>query len=313
VQQAQQSFIVSILQSQRFESLMFFVSSTFLHEWLKISLYSGYAYIGSCCFAFLFQRKLQYFPDRSEYRIAGGSCENIHFETETADGVKLKGIYIAPDPEKHFCEFTILQLHGNAGNIYHRFNWAMLVHKRFGCGIVLLDYRGFGASSGRISENGLILDAHAGVDWIKKLSPISCTIVLHLESIGTAVALNISANLCTRPEVKGVVVEGGLCSCEELAQELFPFLPVCYILKDKWTGVRKAASELSHLSHFMSLHGATDEIVPLSHGRELFESVASRNKILRCFPRGGHNDLSGHPGYFGSLNAFYSKLLGPVV
>ena len=81
------------------------------------------------------------------------------------------------------------------------------------------------------------------------------------------------------------------------------------ILKDKWTGVREAASEISRSSYFMSLHGAIDEIVPLSHGRGLFESAASGNKILRCFPRGGHNDLIGHPGYFGSLNSFYSKLL----
>ena len=38
-----------------------------------------------------------------------------------------------------------------------------------------------------------------------------------------------------------------------------------------------------------------------------FESVASGNKILRCFPRGGHNDLIGHPGYFGSLNSFFTQ------
>lgn len=287
---------------------MFFIN-TLLSEVLKISLYSGYAYLGSCCFAFLYQRKLQYFPDRSEYRIADGSCGYIHFVTEAEDGVELKGIYIVPNPEKQFSTLTLLHLHGNAGNIYHRLSWANLVHKQFGCGIVLLDYRGLGGSSGQISETGLILDANAGVDWIVKVSVSSCIIALHLESIGSAVALNISANVCKRPEVQGIVVEGGLCSCMELAQELIPILPVRYILKDKWTGVREAASEISRSSYFMSLHGAIDEIVPLSHGRGLFESVASGNKILRCFPRGGHNDLIGHPGYFGSLNSFYSKLL----
>ena len=85
-------------------------------------------------------------------------------------------------------------------------------------------------------RSGLILDANAGVDWIVKVSVSSCIIAPHLESIGSAVALNVSANVCKRPEVQGIVVEGGLCSCMELAQELIPILPVRYILKDKWTG-----------------------------------------------------------------------------
>lgn len=277
---------------------------------LKISsLFSGYAYLGSVCVAYVYQRKLQYFPDRSEYGIADDSCRFTHFVTETEDGVELKGIYVAPNPGKQFSSLTLLHLHGNAGNIYHRLHWANSVHKRFGCGIVLLDYRGFGGSSGQISESGLILDANAGVDWIVKISKSSCIIALHLESIGSAVALNVSANVCKRSEVKGSVVEGGLCSCLELAQELIPFFPVRYILKDKWTGVREAASQLSHSSYFMSLHGAIDDIVPLRHGRGLFGSVASGYKIFRCFPRGGHNDLISHPGYFGCLHSFYSKLL----
>ena len=165
---------------------------------LKISsLFSGYAYLGSLCVAYLYQRKLQYFPDRSEYGIADDSCRFTHFVTETEDGVELKGIYVAPNPGKQFSSLTLLHLHGNAGNIYHRLHWANSVHKRFGCGIVLLDYRGFGGSSGQISESGLILDANAGVDWIVKISKSSCIIALHLESIGSAVAkqlLKHSAN-----------------------------------------------------------------------------------------------------------------------
>ena len=64
---------------------------------LKISsLFSGYAYLGSVCVAYVYQRKLQYFPDRSEYGIADDSCRFTHFVTETEDGVELKGIYVAP-------------------------------------------------------------------------------------------------------------------------------------------------------------------------------------------------------------------------
>jgi fermentation-respiration switch protein FrsA (DUF1100 family) len=287
-----------------------FYSSFLLFELPSAAtLFLGYIYLGTVSVAHFYQRKLQYFPDRLEYKNAAGSSLFVHFITKANDGVELKGMYLAPTPNQQFNSLTVLHLHGNAGNIYQRITWARIIHQRFGCGIVLLDYRGFGGSSGNICEKGLIRDANAGVDWILKHLPGKCKIILHLESIGSAVGLNISANVCNRSKVKGCVVEGGLCSCLELAQDLFPFLPVKYMLKDKWENSCIAARQLSENNVFLSLHGAMDDIVPFKHGRNLYEAARSTNKTFRCFPRGVHNDLIIQRGYFVALEIFYSELL----
>ena len=62
----------------------------------------------------------------------------------------------------------------------------------------------------------------------------------------------------------------------------------------------------------LCLHGALDDIVPLRHGRGLFESVASGYKIFTA-SLGGHNDLISHPGYFGCCIAFIQNYCSNIV
>jgi fermentation-respiration switch protein FrsA (DUF1100 family) len=268
-------------------------------------LFLGYGYLGIISLTSFMQRKLQYFPDHREYQ-TGNPDNYLHFNACASDGVTLKGIYLPRIDCGDFSSLTILHLHGNAGNIYHRLTWATNLQQKFGCGVVLMDYRGFGGSAGFISEQGLILDAIAGVEWIAKNLSGAHKIVLHLESIGSAVGLNALSKFDST--IKGCVIEGGLTSCVELAEYLFPFLPIKYLMKDRWAGTCKSAQEFGNNIPFLSMHGALDQIVPSSFGRSLFNSVGSPDKIFRFFPRGGHNDLMFHPGYFHALKKFYSNL-----
>ena len=104
----------------------------------------------------------------------------------------------------------------------------------------------------------------------------------------------------------GVVAEGGLSSCVEIAQKLFSWMPLGLLMKDKWAGTCAAAEKMDPDVPFMSMHGERDEIVPLWCGRRLHDAVRGK-KVWKMFKRGGHNNLMTMPGYFQALDEFYAE------
>ena len=77
---------------------------------------------------------------------------------------------------------------------------------------------------------------------------------------------------------------------------------------DKWNNTCAAARQLSMKTHFLSLHGTSDAIVPLWCGRKLFDAVACEHKRFVHFNGGGHNDLLDQPTYIQTLEEFYARL-----
>lgn len=278
---------------------------------------AGCGYVSVCTLAFVFQRRLQYFPTKEpppSVQSLPPVCQGIEdFSVRTEDGVLLQGWHWPAPPGGKHAKITLLQLHGNAGSRHNRLYWAHHVRSKLGCGVTLLDYRGYGGSEGSPSEAGMIKDGKAGIQWAATHAAESGSkLVLHLESIGSAAGINALAKL--RGEggdtgVAGVVVEGGLSSCIEIAQKLFSFLPLSLLMKDKWAGTCAAAASLDPDTPFMSMHGDHDEIVPLWCGAKLFDAVKGK-KVWKEFKRGGHNNLMDKPGYFEALDAFYTNDVG---
>lgn len=274
----------------------------------------GCGYIGVCALLYVFQRKLQYFPTKDpppSVSSLPAVCRDIEeFTVRTEDGETLRGWYWAPVVGAKHADVTLLQLHGNAGSRHNRLYWAHHVRSKLGCGVTLLDYRGYGGSEGVATEGGLIKDGKAGIQWAAtRAAESGSKLVLHLESIGSAAGINALGKLVEEQGgetgVAGVVVEGGLSSCVEIAQKLFSFLPLSLLMKDKWDGTCAAAASLDPDMPFMSMHGDHDEIVPLWCGKKLFDAVKGK-KTWKEFRRGGHNNLMEKPGYFEALDNFYT-------
>lgn len=271
----------------------------------------GFGYFGVCALAFTFQRKLQYFPTKEPPPPVSALppvCRGIEECTvRTEDGETLQAWYWPAIPGGKHSKITLLQLHGNAGSRHNRLYWAHHMRTRLGVGVALLDYRGYGGSTGRITEAGMIMDGVAGITWAAtKAAESGSKLVLHLESIGSAAGVAAAARLSPDSGVSGIVVEGGLSSCVELAKNIFSFIPVGLLMKDKWAGTCAAAAALEPDVPFMSMHGDRDEIVPLWCGRKLFDAVRGV-KVWREFKRGGHNNLIEKHGYFESLDEFYTE------
>ena len=204
----------------------------------------------------------------------------------TADGESIAGWWIGAGEEAP----TILFLHGNAGNISHRLHNLALIH-RAGLSTLIVDYRGYGESSGAPSEAGLYEDARAAWRHLTEKRGLDpARIVLYGESIGSVPVLNLARELAAAGQ-KGpaaLVLEGAFTSALDMGRRVFPFLPLKLVLKMKMENL-EAIRETRIPTLF--LHGAEDEIVPIRMARTLYEASPAPIKEFHEIPRAMHNTV----------------------
>ena len=102
----------------------------------------------------------------------------------------------------------------------------ILILNRLGLDVFIVDYRGYGRSSGRPSEQGFYRDAQAVYNFlvsVRKVFPDD--IILYGESLGGAVAID----LATKKTIKGLITECAFSSTQDVARAVYPFLPSFFI------------------------------------------------------------------------------------
>jgi fermentation-respiration switch protein FrsA (DUF1100 family) len=218
---------------------------------------------------------------------------------ESAGGVKLHAWWIACPGSK----LATLFLHGNAGNITHRARHAREIAAA-GSSLLLLDYRGYGKSAGHPSEAGFYADADAGYQHLLARGLKPEQIVVHGESLGTAVAVDLAA----RRASAGVVLEAPFTSAREVAGEVLPLIGPLVV----WSYNTRA--KIPRLrAPLLIIHGDRDEIIPFEMGRALFDAAAT-SKSFWPLPGAGHNDIveTAGPAYRERLRSFYQSITGTV-
>jgi fermentation-respiration switch protein FrsA (DUF1100 family) len=224
-------------------------------------------------------------------------------------GLAAEEVYLAPEPgvQLHAWFFphrdplaTLLFCHGNAGNISHRLeNVHYLLQTGFQ--VLLFDYRGYGHSTGKPSEEGLYRDAEeAWTHLAGRPDTAGAPRVIFGRSLGGAVAIE----LATRVAADALIVESTFLSIRTLARLVLPLpLPELPVKYDSSRKIGKIGMP------FLALHGERDELVPSSDGRALFEA-APEPKAWYPIPGAGHNDtyLVGGEAYFRRLAAFVEEL-----
>ena len=225
--------------------------------------------------------------------------ERVEFGTE--DGVRLVGWIMpaADDTSGHW----LLVCHGNAGNLsqFDRpAHYAAL--RQLGLNLLAFDYRGYGESGGTPSEHGLYRDATAAYRYLRVERGVPAErIIVFGHSLGSAVAID----LASRTPVAGLIVEGGLISVVQRGQELYPFIPVRWIARTRFSSIDKIP-RVSAPKLF--LHAVADEVIPLSHGRRLFQAAADPKTLVEL--AGTHSDAFAVDSakYFGSIAGFLAGL-----
>ncbi len=251
---------------------------------------------------FLFQSRLVYFPDIGRESSATPRDAGIEYEEvrlDTGDGESLHAWFVpAAQPRG-----TVLLFHGNAGNISHRLEYLLMLH-RLGYSSFIFDYRGYGKSSGRPSEQGTYRDAEAAWRYLTVTRNIEPRrIALLGESLGGAVA----AWLASRQRPGALVLASVFTSVPDMGAEVYPFLPVRLLSRFDYN-TRAYLKNVE--APVLIAHSREDEIVPYRHGRALFEAAREPKTFLEM--RGGHNDsfLFSQEAWASELGAFLDRYVG---
>lgn len=222
--------------------------------------------------------------------------EDVYFMAEK--GVRLNGWFI---PSRSG-DLTLLWFHGNAGNISHRLENIRLIHEKLKTHIFIFDYRGYGRSEGKVSEEGTYQDARAALRYLQRNKNIqSRDLVLFGRSLGAAVA----AHLAAEEDALALILETPFASIVEMAKVAFPFLPVGPFLKTKYDLLARIPQAKPPV---LVLHGDRDDVVPYAQGKKIFEA-AHEPKEFYTIRGAHHNDtyiIGGEP-YFSVLRSFIER------
>jgi fermentation-respiration switch protein FrsA (DUF1100 family) len=247
-------------------------------------------YGGLLALMYVFQRSLMYLPDTSRTTPAAAGLPQVEeVVLESSDGERLIAWHVPPRGDRP----VLIYFHGNGGALNlraSRFSWATAD----GNGLVALSYRGYGGSSGRPSEEGLIRDGRAAYDFAVARYPAP-RLVLWGESLGAAVAIALAAER----EVGGLILDAPFTSAADIGAAVYPFMPVRWLIKDPFYSDRRIARVRAPL---LVLHGERDRVVPIAYGERLFR-LANEPKRLVRFADGGHVDLDDH-GAVEAVKAF---------
>jgi len=211
----------------------------------------------------------------------GRPFENVWLETR--DGVRLHAWFFPADAESSRRGKVWLLLHGNAGNVSHRLAHADLLLQT-GCSALLLDYRGYGRSAGRPSEDGTYQDAEAAYDWLRQRGFEADGVYVIGESLGGGVA----SELALRRPLGGLVLLSAFTSVPDLGAELFPWLPVRWLASFRYDTRAKLPQIRSPV---LICHGREDSLVGFHHAERNYAVAREPRRLVPLV--GDHNDVPG--------------------
>lgn len=247
-------------------------------------------------------RQLVFFPDPAVTRdpaAAGLPFREVHFSA--ADGVKLHGWFIpapaaaSPADSPHSpaaVNLTILWFHGNAGNIGYQVDDIVALRQWTQANIFIFDYRGYGNSTGRPSEQGIYRDARAAWRYLLTRPDIDPQrIILYGRSLGTAAAVEL-ASASVDGSVDGtppyaLILYSPLASLGAMARAIHPRLPLHLLAGGQFNSLSRIGRVPCPI---LIIHSAEDEIIPVAQGRQLFAAAPEPKQFLDP-DAAGHNDV----------------------
>ncbi|NLF33001.1 MAG: alpha/beta hydrolase [Planctomycetes bacterium] len=263
---------------------------------IAIGAYVGLALLLTSCqsqFVYMPSRTLTATPDE-----AGLAYEEVRFTA--ADGVGLHAWYIPAERERG----TVIVCHGNAGNISGRLTTAA-IFQDLGLSVLLFDYRGYGLSEGRPTEEGTYLDAAAAWRYLTEQRGVDpATIVVFGRSLGSAIAAHQAAE--TPPAA--LIVESAFTSIVDVARQHYGFLPVGWLCRFDY-GTEAAIARVR--CPVLVIHSRDDEMIPFAMGERVFAAAPQPKRFLAI--AGGHNSgfLMSHKAYVREMDAFLDEMLEP--
>ena len=215
---------------------------------------------------------------------------NLEFEdvfVETPDGETLHGWWL---PAKSEPKGTVYFLHGNAQNISsHIMNVAWLPEKHYN--VFLIDYRGYGRSTGAPDIEGTLHDAETGLRWLVDQPDVqSQPLFLLGQSLGGALGTALASEWVKRdeqPPLDGVILDGTFSGFRAIAREklgdfwlTWPLqVPLSWTITDEYEAYERIG-DISPVP-VMVIHSVRDGIIPFHHGKRLYEAAEEPKTFLQ--------------------------------
>ena len=257
------------------------------------------AYILFAVILYMMQSRFIYIPDREVTADPGAidlEFENVNFKA--SDGVALNGWFIPAKNERA----VLLFCHGNAGNISDRLESIRLFHN-LGLSIFIFDYRGYGQSGGKPSEEGTHLDAIAAWQWLTDVKGYNPgRIIVFGRSLGGSVA----ARLASEKTPRLLITESAFTSIDDMASKLYPYMPVRMIGRFHYATINYIGKVKCPV---LVIHSMNDELVPYEHGQRLYEAAGEPKKFFDI--SGDHNRgfMDNYDEYSNGIKSFLDEYL----
>ncbi len=235
-----------------------------------IAAFAAGAYFCALATLYVAQRRLVFANDpRQTTPVDAGFPEASVTRISTADDESLVAWYAKPAPDK----MLALYFHGNGGSLAQRGDVLRRIAAD-GTGVLAIDYRGYGGSTGSPGEEGLGLDADAAWDKARQLGYAPNEIVAIGASLGTGVAVGLAA----RHDVAGVVLDSPYSSTLDVAADRYWMFPVAWLMRDPFHSDRIIQNVRAPL---LFMHGALDRTIPIRFGERLYSLATAPKEFLR--------------------------------
>ena len=217
--------------------------------------------------------------------------EEVDIRNGKAD---LNGLYFPVESAKG----AIIYFHGNRGNLTR---WGEVVKPfvQMGYTVLVMDYRGYGKSTGKRTKKALLEDAQLWYDWLNQQYEQE-EMIIYGRSLGTGIA----SWLASQNKPDKLLLETPYYSLAEMAKRYYPIYPARYALRFNFESFRYLRAVKCPVYMF---HGTDDSVVPYQQGKRLFESLQNPQGRFYTIEGGGHKNLIEFEDFREAVSVTLSK------
>ncbi len=238
------------------------------------------SYILICLFMYIKQRDLLYFPVSEVHNSQAASLWLINGQ----DRLKVWRLNEGKP--------ALLYFGGNAESVDGNISDFKTMYKDHT--MYLMNYRGYGGSTGTPSEQALFDDALALYDEVKQHHS-------SIHVIGRSLGSGVAVYLAAHRDIGKLVLITPFDSIKNVARSHYPYLPVNWLLKDHFDSLKVAASINNPVLILMAEH---DRVIPMKHSKNLIKHLEKSNVEAHMIRGTDHNDISYSPMYRELLRGF---------
>jgi pimeloyl-ACP methyl ester carboxylesterase len=231
-------------------------------------------YLVLCAALLFFQRSLIYFPQPNAVNSA-----------DTRMTLSMPDVQVSVVTRERAGPRALIYFGGNAEDVSRNLPEFTEAFPEYA--VYLLNYRGFGGSGGSPSEEAIAEDALALFDQVYASHP-------QISLIGRSLGSGVAVRLASQRPVQQLILVTPYNSLEEIATRQYPWLPVQWLLKDRFESGKYAA----HIRvPTLLLAASNDEVIPRASTQRLLENFPQGVAVLRVVPDSGHNSISDRAQY----------------